>query len=53
MEIKSGKMVKNLGSFFVKKKRSALEVNFFPFGKIFNLILMFGMHHKKALFLFV
>ena len=52
MEIKSGKMVKNLEVCLLKKKTSALEVKFFPFGEIFfNLTLKFGMHHKKALFL--
>lgn len=35
MEINSGKMVKSLEVFLLKKEQSALEVNFFPFGKIF------------------
>ena len=49
MEIKSGKMVKNLEVCLLKKKTSALEVKFFPFGEIFfNLTLKFGMHHKKS-----
>ena len=50
MEIKSGKMVKNLEVFlFKKKKTSGLEVKFFPFGEIFfNLTLMFVTHHKKS-----
>lgn len=49
MEIKSGKWFKILRFVCLKKKTSALEVKFFPFGEIFfNFTLKFGTHHKKS-----
>ena len=47
MEMKSGKMVKSLESFF-KPTTTALEVKFLRFGQIlFNLVRMFAAHHEK------